>query len=173
MSKGLAERLFLVILILIVVFGYFEGNSFASDKAKESELSKALGKAKLFAGLSDKERASLISAATLRLCKAGEIIIEQGKQLDKMFIIVAGEAEVRVNGILVTTLPEQSLVGEIEFLDKLPARADVIILKETNLIELNNDVLTSLMKKQPMIGYVLMMEIARIEGARLRAMDVK
>ena len=93
--------------------------------------------------------------------------------MDRMFVILEGQAEVRVNGIFVTSFPGQALVGEIEFLDKLPARADVVILKETYLIELNNAALTSLMKKQPRMGYVLMSEIARIEGVRLRAMDVK
>jgi CRP-like cAMP-binding protein len=90
-----------------------------------------------------------------------------------MYVVLEGQAEVRVNGKLVATLPEGSLVGEIEFLDGLPASADVIVLKETRLIEINNAALTSLMRKQPRLGYVLMSEIARIEGQRLRAMDQK
>ena len=173
MANGLAARLFLAVLSVIVVFGNFAGNSFAADNAGTLELSKALGQVKLFAELTNKERAELMSAAALRHCKKGEHIIEQGKSLDRMFVILEGQSEVRVNGKLVATIPEQSLVGEIEFLDKLPARADVFILKETYLIELNNAVLASLMKKQPRMGYVLMSEIARIEGVRLRAMDVK
>ena len=172
MATGLAARLFLAVVV-VVVLGTFAANSFAADKAKALELSKALGQAKLFAGLTEKERAALKSAATLRHCKEGERIIEQGKPLGRMFIVLEGQAEVRVNGKLVATLPEQSLVGEVEFLDMLPASADVVILKETHLIELNNTSLTGLMKKQPRLGYVLMSEIARIEGQRLRAMDLK
>jgi CRP/FNR family cyclic AMP-dependent transcriptional regulator len=170
MTTGLKARLFLA---AVVVLGTFAANSFAADKTRVPELSKALGQAKLFAGLTDKERAALESAATLRHCKEGERIIEQGKTLDRMFIVLESQAEVRVNGKLVATLPEQSLVGEIEFLDRLPASADVVILKESNLIELNNAALASLMTKQPRLGYVLMSEIARIEGQRLRAMDQK
>ena len=173
MVTGLAARLFLAVVVVVVVLGNFAGNSFAADKAKALELSEALGQAKLFAGLTDKERAALKSAATLRHCKEGERIIEQGKPSGRMFIVLEGQAEVRVNGKLVATLPEQSLVGEVEFLDMLPASADVVILKETRLIELNNAALTGLMKKQPRLGYVLMSEIARIEGQRLRAMDLK
>ena len=171
MMNVLKVRLFLA--VVVVMLGTFAVNSFAADKAKPLELSKALDQAKLFAGLTDKERAALESAATLRHCKEGERIIEQGKTLDRMYIVLEGQAEVRVNGKLVATLPEQSLVGEIEFLDSLPASADVIVLKETRLIELKNAALTSLMKKQPRLGYVLMSEIARIEGQRLRAMDQK
>lgn len=173
MVTGLAARLFFAVVVVVVALGNFAGNSFAADKAKALELSKALGQAKLFAGLTDKERGALKSAAAFRHCKEGERIIEQGKPLGRMFIVLEGQAEVRVNGKLVATLPEQSLVGEVEFLDMLPASADVIILKETRLIELNNAALTGLMKKQPRLGYVLMSEIARIEGQRLRAMDLK
>jgi len=50
----------------------------------------------------------------------------------------------------------------------LPAYADVILLKETDLIELHNATLTVLMENQPRLGYVLMREIARIEARRLR-----
>jgi len=171
MATGL--KVLLVLTVVVVVLGTFSANSFAAEKVKALGLSKALGQAKLFAGLTDKERAALESAATLRHCKEGERIIEQGKNLDRMYIVLGSQAEVRVNGTLVATLPEQSLVGEIEFLDRLPASADVIILKETHLIELNNAALTSLMKKQPRMGFVLMSEIARIEGQRLRAMDQK
>jgi CRP/FNR family transcriptional regulator, cyclic AMP receptor protein len=173
MISGLSRRLFLAGVVVVVVLGIVGNNAFAADKAKALELSKALGQAKLFAGLTDKERAALESAATLRHCKEGERIIEQGKPLDRMFIILEGQAEVRVNGKLVATLHAQSLVGEIEFLDMLPASADVVVLKGTHLIELNNAALTGLMKKQPRLGYVLMSEIARIEGQRLRAMDQK
>jgi signal-transduction protein with cAMP-binding, CBS, and nucleotidyltransferase domain len=173
MFTGLAARLFLVVVVVVIVGGNFAANSFAADKAQALELSKALGQARLFAGLTDKERAALKSAATLRHCKEGERIIEQGKPLGRMFIVLEGQAEVRVNGKHVATLLEQSLVGEIEFLDKLPASADVVVLKKSRLIELNSAALTSLMEKQPRLGYVLISEIARIEGQRLRAMDSK
>jgi signal-transduction protein with cAMP-binding, CBS, and nucleotidyltransferase domain len=173
MVTGLVGHWFLAVVTAAVVLANFVGNSFAIGKTKALELSKALGQVKLFAGLTDKERDALKSAATLRHCKKGERIIEQGKPLDRMFILLKGQAEVRVNGKPVAALPEQSLVGEVEFLDMLPASADVVILKETDLIELNNAVLSALMKKLPRLGYVLMSEIARIEGQRLRAMDSK
>ena len=166
-------RLFLSVVVVLGVLVAFAGNSFAAEKTRASELSRALAQAKLFAELTDKERAALKSVAPLRYGREGERIIEQGKPLDRMFIVLKGKADVRVNGRVVATLPEQSLVGEIEFLDGLPASADVVIFNDTRLIELNYGELTGLMKNQPRLGYVLMREIARIEGQRLRAMDQK
>jgi len=88
--------------------------------------------------------------------------------LGSMFIVLGSEVEVRVDGKRILTLSGQPLVGEIEFLDELPTTADVLLLKETDLIELNNVALTGLMEKQPRLGYVLMREIAKIEAQRLR-----
>jgi CRP/FNR family transcriptional regulator, cyclic AMP receptor protein len=153
---------------VVVMFWSLACNSFAADEAGAVALSKAMAQVKLFAGLSDAERDSLKAAVTLRRGKAGERIIQQGKVRDRMFIILEGPAEVRVNGKHFVTLSGQTLVGEIEFLDMLPASADVFLLKETDLIELNYAALTRLMEKQPRLGYVLMREIARIEARRLR-----
>ena len=166
MFTGAAGRF--VGAVVVVMFGYLACNSFAADEANPLALSKALSQAKLFAGLTDVERDALTAAATLRRGKAGEQIIRQGKVLDRMFIILEGQAEVWVNGKHVATLSGQPLVGEIEFLDMLPATADVLLLQETDLIELNYAALTGLMEKQPRLGYVLMREIARIEARRLR-----
>ena len=154
--------------VVVVMFGYLACNSFAADDTRALALSEVLSQVKLFAGLTEAERDSLKAVATLRRSKAGERIIQQGKVQDRMFIILEGRAEVRVNGKHVATLSGQPLVGEIEFLDMLPASADVFLLKETDLIELNYAAFTGLMEKQPHLGYVLMREIARIEARRLR-----
>jgi len=171
MSIGAASRF--VCAVVVVMFGFLVSNSFASDKAESLALSKALSQVKLFAGLTDAERDSLKGAATLRRGKAGERIIRQGNTQDKMFIILESKVEVRVNEKHVATLSGQPLVGEIEFLDKLPATADVLLLKETDLIELNYAALTGLMENQPRLGYVLMREIATIEAQRLRKTSPK
>ncbi len=155
------------------MFGYLACNSFAADEDRALALSKALSQARLLASLTEAEKDALKAAATLRRGKAGELIIQQGRALDRMFIILEGQAEVRVNGKLFVTLSGQPLVGEIEFLDMLPASADVLLLKDTDLIELNYSALTGLMEKQPRLGYVLMREIAKIESRRLRDTSTK
>jgi len=171
MFTGTADRF--VWAVVLVMFGVFASNSFAADESKVLGLSKALAQVKLFAGLTDVDRDALKAAATLRRGKAGERIIQQGKALDRMFIILKGKAEIRVNGKHIVTLSGQSLVGEMEFLDMLPASADVLLLEEADLIELHYSSLTGLMEKQPRLGYVLIREIARIEAGRLRDTDLK
>ena len=154
--------------IVAVIFGILAGNSFAVDEAKDLALSKALAKVNLFSELTGEEKDALKSAATLRHGSAGERIIEQNKTLDRMFIVMDGTIEIWINKKLIATYSGQALVGEMEFLEKLPADADVLLLTETDLIELNNAALAGLMEKQPRLGYILMREIARIESHRLR-----
>ena len=166
MLTGVAGRF--VCAVVVVMFGYLSGSSFASEEAKSLALSKALSQVKLFGGLTDAERDALKASARLRQGKAGELIIRQGETLGSMFIVLGSEVEVRVDGKRVVTLSGQPLVGEIEFLDELSATADVLLLKETDFIELNNVALIGLMEKQPRLGYVLMREIAKIEAQRLR-----
>lgn len=155
----------------VVGSGYYYPVAAAQDNAPA--LSSALVQVKLFAELTDMERDALKSAATLRHAKAGERIIEQGTTNDRMFILLGGQAEIKVNGQHIVTISGQSLVGELEFLDSPPASADVIILQATDLIELNYAALGNLMEKQPRMGYVLMREFARIEAQRLRASNPK
>ena len=166
MLTGVAGRF--VCAVVVVMFVYLSGSSFASEEAKSLALSKALSQVKLFGGLTDAERDALKASARLRQGKAGELIIRQGETLGSMFIVLGSEVEVRVDGKRVVTLSGQPLVGEIEFLDELSATADVLLLKETDFIELNNVALIGLMEKQPRLGYVLMREIAKIEAQRLR-----
>ncbi|MFH1982267.1 MAG: cyclic nucleotide-binding domain-containing protein [Pseudomonadota bacterium] len=159
--------------MVFVMVGSLTSNSVAADKAAVLTLSDALSQVTLFTGLTDAERGALQSAATLRRGLAGERIIQQGTALDTMFIILEGPAEVRINGKPFVTLTGQTLVGEVEFLDPLSASADVVLLKETNLIALNFAALSELMEKRPRLGFVIMSELARIEARRLRATNPK
>lgn len=158
-------------LAVAVILGGLAGRACAAEPAPASELSQALGQAAVFAGLTGPERAALEVAATVRHCTSGERLVERGRPLDRMFIMLDGQVEVRINGRLVATYHGQTLLGELEFLDRQPAAADVVAVKETRLIEVNNAVLAELMRKQPRIGYVLMGELAKIEAQRLRAMN--
>ena len=154
-------------------FGWVVGSGYycpaVADQIKDPVLSKVLAETKPFAGLTAAERDALRSVVTLRYAKAGERIIKQGTMLDRMFIILDSQADIRVNGKHISTLPIQSLVGELEFLDPLPVAADVFVLQNTDLIELPYAELMALIEKQPRLGYELMSEFAIIEAQRLRA----
>ena len=159
------------VLVSAVLFWGMSVTAFTSDCSaldREPRLSRALREVRLFSGLTEADRAALKTVAALRRGEAGERIIEQGKPLDRMFIVLQAQVEIRVNGTPVSVFPRQALVGEMEFLDGLPAAADVILLGDSDVIELSYPALTDLMARQPRLGYVLMRKIAGIEARRLR-----
>lgn len=167
MSHNKKDRLsaliaMMMLCLLICTFSY-------AGEPGDPALSAALSRVKMFADLTSAEKDALQSAARIRHVQAGVCLTRKGAALDRMFIILDGEAEVRVNGQFVTAQSGQFMVGEAEYLDQGPVFADVTLVKEADIIELVNDELTRLMEHQPHIGYVIMREIARIEGRRLRA----
>ncbi|OGV56015.1 MAG: hypothetical protein A2X45_21245 [Lentisphaerae bacterium GWF2_50_93] len=171
MNTRIAVRF--VLAVAVIMIGIVAFNSLAADDAKGTELSKALAKVKMFAGLTGAERESLKSAAMLRKAKAGELIIGNGKMLDRMYFILDGQIEVWMKGKCIETATGQSLVGEFEYLEKGPTTAEVRVSKDVELIEMNYVALTTLMEKQPRIGYVLMREIAKSEIQRILANNPK
>lgn len=163
-------KLFLKAAVVVMMIGLWCPLFAAgpTDHEKNLTLSQVIDKIELFKNLTASERNALKTVVTLRSGKSGEHIIEQGKSLSSMYIILNGKIDIIVNGKLLCTYSGQSLVGEMEFLDGLPASASVVLVDPSDMVVLNNRALTRLMKKQPELGYVLMREIARIEAGRLR-----
>lgn len=161
-------------IILAMAAIALTGASLIAEETKEDgALSSALAKADIFKWLNGADRDMLTTASLLRQGKIGEKIVEYNKPLNKMFIVPDGKCEVWIAGNLITTLSGQLLFGEVEFLDNLPGSADVVLLKDAEIIEIDNAKLNRLMERNPHIGYVIMHEIAKIASQRLRAMDEK
>lgn len=156
------------VLFMVAVIGFFACSTSVAGEIDDSALSAALAQVELFDGLSDSEREALKSAATLRHMKAGDYLSRKGVVLNSMFIVLDGEADLFESGKLVTTLSGQFIIGETEFLGGFPAFVDVVLLRDTDIIELHNAPLTELMEKQPRVGFVLIRKIAEIEARRLR-----
>ena len=157
-----------MLTVLAMIGSYASASAATGDPA----LLKALSRVKIFASLTDGELHALQSAATLCHMQAGEYLTRSDMTIDTMFIVLDGKAEVFRKGTLVATLSGQFFIGETEFLVKLPTFVDVIIAKETDVIEVRNAALNDLMERYPRIGFVIMSELAKIEAQRLRATTI-
>jgi len=98
----------------------------------------------------------------------GDRIIEQGKRIGKMAIALDSEVRIQINGKTIRLLPPNSLVGEIEFLEDVPASADVVLMGKSKIILLEHKRFQGVMDADPGLGYRVMFEIARMEANRLR-----
>jgi len=77
------------------------------------------------AGTSDKELVRLLPYVDEAELAAGHVLMEEGKPGREAFVIVEGEAEVALQGSVVTRLGPGELIGEMALLDHSPRSATV------------------------------------------------
>ena len=63
----------------------------------------------VFANLTDKEQEELAALFTEKVYKPGDIIVQQGKPVDSVFLILVGEADVKVTVVEDNALKETSV----------------------------------------------------------------
>jgi len=103
--------------------------------------------------------------------QAGTTVIEQGTLGDKMYIVVAGQLEVRrfddgaaESGLRVAELADKQVFGDMSLLDDEPRSASVISLSECRLLSLQRGDLERILRRYSSIAFSMM----RILSRRLR-----
>jgi CRP-like cAMP-binding protein len=134
----------------------------------QGDMAAALQQVMVFQGLDTDRLQKVAAIAEMTERKAGDRIIEQGKRLGKMAVSLDSGVEIRVDGKTIRVLPVNSLVGEIEFLEDVPATADVVLVAGSRIVLLPHQRLRQVMEEDPVLGYRVMLEIARMEANRLR-----
>jgi CRP-like cAMP-binding protein len=158
----------------VLVFGWIASLAIApTSSGGESPTScdgllSALRQVPIFQRLDQKGLQQVASVAEVVERQGGDRIIEQGQRTGKMAIAIDSEVAIRIDGETLRVLPANSLVGEMEFLEEVPASADVLLVGKSRVILLEHKRFRSLMDADPGLGYALMDEIARMEASRLR-----
>ncbi len=98
----------------------------------------------LFAMLTPLQAESLAGAVGKRRFKRGELIVEQGKKCDALFIILAGRARVvatdrKGREVILATLHSGDYIGEMSLIDKEPHSASVEAEIQTDALVLGGD----------------------------------
>jgi CRP-like cAMP-binding protein len=128
----------------------------------------ALRQVRVFQRLDEQQLRKVAEVAELVERQDGDRIIEQGKRIGKMAIALDSGVRIRIGGKTIRVLPANSLVGEIEFLEDVPASADVVLVGKSKIILLEHKRFQGVMDADPGLGYRVMVEIARMEANRLR-----
>lgn len=95
----------------------------------------------IFSALSTHQMTQLADAVTKRRVKRGELIVEQGKKSNALFVILSGRARVvmtdrRGKEVIVATLQVGDYVGEISLIDGKSHSASVQAEVQTDLLVL-------------------------------------
>jgi len=127
----------------------------------------------VFQGLDDAQLKKIAGAGEMATREVEDRIIQQGKRTGRMAVALDSEVDIRIDGERLRILPAKTLVGEMEFLEDCPASADVVMVGRSRVIFLDHGRFRALMDADPVFGYRMMNEIARLEANRLRTNPVR
>lgn len=98
---------------------------------------------------------------------AGETIIAADALLDAMYVLIAGDAEIRVGGQAVYATKPGDLLGEMALIDHAPSSSEVVAVTACKLIPINHKRFQFLVQQTPNFALGVMQVIAN----RLRNMN--
>ncbi len=128
----------------------------------------------LFAVLTQPQAESLATAVGKRRFKRGELIVEQGKKCDALYIILAGRARVVVTDkkareVILATLQPGDHIGEMSLIDQESHSANVEAEMQTDALVLGGDDFNRCVNENSAMMQAVMRGLVR----RLRSADRK
>lgn len=123
----------------------------------------------IFGLLNDADVALLAALGRVRTVPAGAVLIEQGQQLDRLYVLLDGHMEVAVAGIgTVATLGAGEILGEMSFVDSSPTSATVQALDDVRLLDMPRMALEARFAADPGFGMRFFRAIAVFLAERMR-----
>ncbi len=138
------------------------------------ELIELLKTVELFEDLTDEQLQRLIEISEPKTFRKDAVIFNQGEAGDSLYIVTAGEVEVRVGENLESArsqvyLGRGQVFGEMALIDGGPRSATTICSREgTKVYSISRQAFTDLCKSDAMIGYVVMRNMAYDLSFKLR-----
>ena len=129
----------------------------------------------LFAQLSLRQLQEVERIVHLRTYRGGEVIFHMGDPGVAMYVILAGEVRVVLPGetpedeVELARLGAGELFGELALLDSSPRSATVIAATPTEAAALARPDWMNLIHRRPDIGVAMLLPLAQLLSARLRA----
>ena len=102
-------------------------------------LASELGELEAFSGLSEKALQALAGSGRVVHLPAGWAIIAENTPADSVYVLLAGETEVRHGNEVIATLGRGALVGEAALVDRKRRNASVITMTEVKALRLAYD----------------------------------
>jgi CRP-like cAMP-binding protein len=142
----------------------------SQSNAKLTAQEKAL-RAWLFPSMGEMDFHHLLKVGNRNIAPAGTFLATQGEHLDQLHVIIQGAAHVVFNGMVVATLRDGSLVGEVSFFRDDVATASVVAQTDLNILSLGRTELRKLMGERDAVKQALHESIGRDLGFKLTAFD--
>ena len=125
----------------------------------------------LFPTLGDADFEQLLKVSQRSFPMAGTFLVTQGEHLEQLYIIIKGTAHVVANGMVVASLHDGNLVGEISFFRDDVATASVVAKTELSVLAIERGQLRKLMRESEALQRALHESIGRDLGFKLTSFD--
>lgn len=125
----------------------------------------------LFPSMGEMDFHHLLKVGNRNVVPAGTFLATQGEHLEQLHVIIQGAAHVIFNGMVVATLRDGSLVGEVSFFRDDVATASVVAQTDLNILSLGRTELRKLMGERVAVKQALHESIGRDLGFKLTSFD--
>jgi CRP-like cAMP-binding protein len=126
---------------------------------------KALGQVPLFAHCSRRELEFIAREGDEVDLPAGSTLTREGRPGDSFYVLLEGEAEVKIGGKRRNVLKTGDFFGEISMVDRGPTTATVVTMGKARLFVMSHAQFRDAIKSND----ALMVKVLRAMGERLRA----
>jgi CRP/FNR family cyclic AMP-dependent transcriptional regulator len=128
----------------------------------------------LFAALTPTQCASIADAIVKKRFKRAEMVVEQGKKSDALYIILTGRARVmstdsRGREVILATMQPGDYIGEMSLIDDAPHSATVRTEVQSDVLVLGRDAFSRCLPENSSMSYNIMRGLVQ----RLRQADRK
>lgn len=120
----------------------------------------------LFAGLADGHAEMLANTVTKERYKRGDLLVQQGKMSNALFIILSGRARVLVSDpggreVILATLSIGDCVGEMSLIDREPHSATVMAEQQLDALILGRDAFMHCLQQSSDMSFAVMYELVQ------------
>lgn len=137
------------------------------------DLHSALENNYLMQGLNPTQISQIAAISGTQEFGGGDILVRQFAKDADLMIVLEGSAKIKTfSGEEIAEAGPGSVIGEMSLIDDKPRSATVVSAGGTKVATIPNAMLWQLMNDEPSIAKVILLNIARILTARLRAANV-
>lgn len=114
-------------------------------------LANLMNSASLFRPFTPTERRELVQRFRARDALAGEVLIQEGRPSDGLYVVLTGEVAVSMGDQQIATLREGQVFGEMSLLTRSPTSATVKTTRRTSFLRLPKEDFDQLIMSHPQI----------------------
>ena len=137
------------------------GGSKGGTMAKTDPVLDWLSEVALFQGVPAKHLRAVRDSMRERTFRAGEIVVSEGKDEGRFYLITEGKATVTAGGCVLATRGPGDYFGEISLIDRGPRTATVRADTDLRTLTLAPFTFRPILKENPEMAYAILVEMCR------------